>query len=245
MYQDFAYLYDEFMKNVDYQDWTNKVEDIFRKYDKQPKTIVDLACGTGGVTNLLATRGYKVTGVDISEDMLYLAREKARRSGLQVPYICQDISELSLHNPVDAILCMCDGFNYILEKRKLKQSLEKIHKYLNPGGILIFDISSHYKLSSILGNNTMADTGEDLSLIWLNQFDKETHLLEMNLTIFVKQDEFYERVEETQIQRAWKTEEILEILNECGFINISTYSSKGLTPPGKRSHRIYFSAEVS
>ncbi|NLC45358.1 MAG: class I SAM-dependent methyltransferase, partial [Clostridiales bacterium] len=155
MYQDFAYLYDEFMKNVDYQDWTNKVEDIFRKYDKQPKTIVDLACGTGGVTNLLATRGYKVTGVDISEDMLYLAREKARKSGLQVPYICQDISELSLHNPVDAILCMCDGFNYILEKRKLKQSLKKIHKYLNPGGILIFDISSHYKLSSILGNNTM------------------------------------------------------------------------------------------
>lgn len=244
MYQDFAYLYDEFMKNVDYQEWTSKVEDIFRKYGKQPKTIADLACGTGGVTNLLAAHGYQVIGVDISEDMLYVAREKARKAGLQVPYICQDISELSLHHPVDAILCMCDGFNYILEKEKLKRSLERIRLYLNPGGILIFDISSHYKLSSILGNNTMADTDEDLSLIWLNNFDKETQLLEMNLTIFERQEDCYERIEETQIQRAWKSEEILDMLKECGFSSISTYASKGLTPPGKRSHRVYFSAEV-
>lgn len=244
MYQNFAYLYDEFMKNVDYHEWTSKVEDIFRKYGKNPKTIADLACGTGGVTNILAAHGYQVIGVDISEDMLYVAREKARKSGLQVPYICQDISELSLHHPVDAILCMCDGFNYILEKEKLKRSLERIHQHLNSEGILIFDISSHYKLSSILGNNTMADTGEDLSLIWLNHFDKETQLLEMNLTIFEKQEACYERIEEIQLQRAWKNEEILNMLKECGFSNITTYSSKGLTPPGKRSHRIYFSCEV-
>ncbi len=244
MYQDFAYLYDEFMKNVDYHEWTSKVEDIFRKYGKQPKTIADLACGTGAVTNLLSARGYQVIGVDISEDMLYVAREKARKSGLHVPYICQDISELSLHHPVDAILCMCDGFNYILEKEKLKRSLERIRQHLNSGGILIFDISSQYKLSSILGNNTMADTDEDISLIWLNHFDKETQLLEMNLTIFEKQEDCYDRIEETQIQRAWKTEQILEMLKECGFSNITTYSSKGLTPPGKRSHRIYFSCEV-
>lgn len=244
MYQDFAYLYDEFMKNVDYHVWTRKIEDIFKKYGKQPKTIVDLACGTGGVTNLLAARGYQVSGVDISEDMLYVAREKARRSGLQVPYICQDISELCLHHPVDAMLCMCDGFNYILDKEKLKNTFRKIHQYLNPGGILIFDISSYYKLSSILGNRTMADPGEELSLIWLNHFDKETQLLEMNLTIFEKQEDYYERIEETQIQRAWKTEEMLDMLKDSGFSNISTYSSKGLTPPGKRSHRIYFSAQV-
>ena len=244
MYKDFAYLYDSFMKNVDYQEWTDKIELIFRKYGKSPKTIADLACGTGGVTNPLAARGYQVIGVDISEDMLYVAREKARKSGLQVPYICQDISELTLHHPVDAVLCMCDGFNYILEEEKLKRSLDRIHHYINPGGILIFDISSYYKLSTILGNKTMADTAEDLSLIWLNHFVKETRLLEMNLTIFKKQGDCYKRIEETQMQKAWKMGEIIELLNECGYLNISAYSSQGLTPPGKRSHRIYFSALV-
>src|SRR5690554_6919274 len=106
MYQEFAYYYDALMKNVDYQEWTNQVERIFNKYGKKPKTIVDLACGTGGVTNVLASRGYQVTGIDISEDMLFVAREKARKSGLKISYVCQDMAELTLHRPVDAVLCM-------------------------------------------------------------------------------------------------------------------------------------------
>ena len=115
MYQEFAYLYDKLMKNVDYQRWADHIEEIFRKNGRKPETVVDLGCGTGAVTNILAERGYQVTGVDISEDMLFVAREKARKSGLQVSYICQDMTELTLHRPVDAIICMCDGFNYILE----------------------------------------------------------------------------------------------------------------------------------
>ena len=121
MYQEFAYYYDALMKNVDYQEWTNQVERIFNKYGKKPKTIVDLACGTGGVTNVLASRGYQVTGIDISEDMLFVAREKARKSGLKISYVCQDMAELTLHRPVDAVLCMCDGFNYILDKDRLQK----------------------------------------------------------------------------------------------------------------------------
>jgi SAM-dependent methyltransferase len=242
MYHEFAYLYDTLMKHVDYEKWTDQIEAIFHLYGKTPKTIVDLACGTGGITNVLAARGYQTTGVDLSEDMLYVAREKARKSGLRIPYICQDIVHLELHRPVDAIVCMCDGFNYILDKGDLKKALQRIYRFLNPGGILVFDISSHYKLSSVLGNHTMADPGEDISLIWLNHFDKEKQLLEMHLTFFKKEGGRYKRSDETHLQRAYREEEILELLDECKFLNASSYSPEGLTPPKKRSHRIFFSA---
>jgi len=242
MYQDFAYFYDTLMKNVDYNKWAGHVESIFGYYGKKPKTVVDLACGTGGITNVLAARGYQITGIDISEDMLFVAREKARKSGLKVAYACQDMVELTLHRPVDAVICMCDGFNYITDKDKLKTAMKRIYRYLNQGGILVFDISSYYKLSSVLGNNTMADSNEDISLIWLNHFDKNNDILEMNLTFFVRQGKLYKRSDETHMQRAYRENEIREILEDCGFIQISAFSPNELKPPEKRSQRIFFAA---
>jgi 2-polyprenyl-3-methyl-5-hydroxy-6-metoxy-1,4-benzoquinol methylase len=242
MYLEFAYIYDTLMKNVDYEKWTDQIEAIFKKYGKAPKTVADLACGTGGITNTLAARGYRATGIDLSEDMLYVAREKARKSGLRIPYICQNIVQLELHKPVDAIVCMCDGLNYILDKADLKKALERIYHFLNPGGILVFDISSHYKLSSVLGNHTMADTGEDISLIWLNQFNKETQILEMNLTFFTKDGSRYKRTDETHLQRAYQEDEILALLTECNFTDTESFSPDRLTSPKKRSQRIFFAA---
>jgi ubiquinone/menaquinone biosynthesis C-methylase UbiE len=242
MYHEFAYIYDTLMKNVDYEKWTDQIEAIFKKYGKAPKTVADLACGTGGITNALAARGYRAAGVDLSEDMLYVAREKARKSGLRIPYICQNIVQLELHKPVDAIVCMCDGLNYILDKADLKEALERIYHFLNPGGILVFDISSHYKLSSVLGNHTMADTGEDISLIWLNQFNKETQILEMNLTFFTKDGSRYKRTDETHLQRAYQEDEILALLTECNFTDTESFSPDRLTSPKKRSQRIFFAA---
>lgn len=242
MYQEFAYLYDALMKNMDYEKWTDQIEAIFQRYGEKPETVVDLACGTGGITNILASRGYQTTGVDLSGDMLSIAREKARKSGLRIPYICQDITGLELHRPVDAMVCMCDGFNYILDGRDLKKALQRIYRYLNPGGILIFDISSHYKLSAVVGNHTMADPDEDISMIWLNQFDEETQILEMNLTFFVKEGSLYRRVEETQLQRAYREEEIIGLLEECGYSGMERFSPFFLTPPKKKTQRIVFAA---
>ena len=114
MYRDFAYLYDTLMKNVDYKKWTNQVEEIFKRHGKQPKTIVDLACGTGGVTNILAERGYQITGVDISEDMLFVAREKARKSGQGILFVRYDGAP---HRPVDAFyVCAMDSITYWIRK---------------------------------------------------------------------------------------------------------------------------------
>ena len=243
MYQEFAYLYDTLMKSVDYEKWTDQIEAIFRRYEVKPKAIVDLACGTGEFTNSLAKRGYPVIGVDQSVDMLNVASEKSRESGWQIPYICQDITELELHHPVDAMVCMCDGFNYILDSMELEKCLQGIYRFLNPGGILVFDISSHYKLSSVVGNHTMADPDKKFSLIWLNQFDRKSGILEMNLTFFIRQEGgLYRRVEETQLQRAYRQDEILQLLKSCGFSGMECFAPLSLTTPRKKSQRIVFSA---
>ncbi|MGI6539105.1 MAG: class I SAM-dependent DNA methyltransferase [Caldicoprobacterales bacterium] len=246
MFQDFAYLYDRLMSNVNYNKWANHIEAIFHKHGKKPKTMLDLACGTGGVTSIMASRGYQVIGVDISEDMLFVAKEKARKLGLHIPYICQDMSELTLHRPVDAILCMNEGFNYILNEKKLKQTFLRLRHYLNPDGIIVFDIASQFKLSSVLGNNTMAVNDEDVSMIWFNNFDEEKQILELRLTFFERledeENSLYQRYDETHFQRAWTIEELTALLIESGFSHVNTYGADSLETPSRRSHRIYFSA---
>ncbi|HPT78314.1 MAG TPA: class I SAM-dependent methyltransferase [Candidatus Atribacteria bacterium] len=242
MYEKFAYVYDALMQDVDYDRWVDFIEDIFKVYGAKPETIVDLACGTGNITGRLAERGYKVTGIDISGDMLAVASEKARNAGLDITYVCQDMRELELHRPVDAITCMCDGFNYILEDADLEQTLSGIKRYLNPGGILVFDTSSHYKLSRVLGNNVMTETEGDINLIWCNTYDKSSEIVQMNLTFFVKEENRYRKFEETHFQRAYKQEDMIRMLEKCGFSNPACFAEFSLEPPRKKTQRIFYAA---
>ncbi len=239
MYQGFAGVYDALMKHTDYGKWTDYIEQVFRHYERTPKTIVDLACGTGSITALLARRGYSVIGVDASEDMLDAAREKHRKLGLKVPFICQDMRDLSLHRPVDAIICMCDGFNYLLSHQDLERTFSRIYHFLKPGGLLLFDLSTKYKLSSILGNKTMVENTEDISLIWDNHYDPIQGLLTMDLTFFVKEGTLYRRMEETHIQKAHSPEVILDMLTQQGFGANTCFSPFSLKNPKKRDQRVF------
>ena len=122
------------MKNFNYRKWKRYIEDIFKLYGVSPIDIVDLACGTGTMSILLAQQGYNVIGVDNSEDMLFVAREKSRKQGLQIPFICQDMQELELHRPADAVLILCDGVNYIIDRDELRKVMLSIYKVLKSGG---------------------------------------------------------------------------------------------------------------
>ena len=106
MYEDFAYVYDKMMGDVDYIKWADFIEKLFLHYGIRPNDIVDLACGTGNLTTIMADRGYNVIGIDRSQDMLLVAHEKARSRGLKIPYICQDMRDIELHREVDAVLIM-------------------------------------------------------------------------------------------------------------------------------------------
>lgn len=224
-YSGFAQVYDFLMKDVDYNRWVDYIEEIYCKEGLNPKTVLELACGTGNITNRLAKRRYNIVGVDISSEMLTFAKSKAHDMGIEVKYLNQDMRELDYNKKLDSILCLCDGFNYILEDDDLLSVFKRVHSLLKEDGLFIFDISSYYKLSEILGNNIYAENFEDVSYIWENYFDEKTSMCELDLTIFKRKKELFERHQECHYQRAYKVEEILSVLNKIGFKNIRMYKA--------------------
>jgi SAM-dependent methyltransferase len=243
MYEEFAYIYDKMMlEDVDYIEWADYIEDLFRLYDIRPKDVADLACGTGNMTTILSQRGYNVIGIDRSEDMLSVAQEKAREQGLRIPFICQDLRRVSLHKTVDAVLIVCDGINYILDDSDLDKVFSGIYSILKPNGVLLFDISSHYKLSSILGNSIMIDNDTDISLIWQNDFDDQMGICTMELTFFVREGSLYRRFDEIHVQKAHRICDIVGRLEQNNFIDINCYNHMGFSQPQEDSQRILFAS---
>lgn len=222
-YSGFAEVYDFLMKDVDYDGWVEYIEKVFEREGTKPKTILELACGTGNITNRLSRKGYDMIGVDISCEMLIFAKDKSYDLGLDVKYLNQDMRELEISKKVDSIICLCDGFNYIVEENHLLSIFKKVHTLLNADGLFIFDISSYYKLAEILGNNVYGENYEDVSYIWQNYFEEETSICELDLTIFKREKSLFKRHQESHFQRAYRREEVVKLLQEAGFENINGY----------------------
>ena len=214
-YTDFAYIYDKLI-GQDYEKWADYIEDIFAKNNLKPSLVLDLGCGTGSITNILAKRGYDMIGVDISPDMLNVAREKATEEGLDVLYLCQDIREFELYGTVDAIICTLDVLNYITDPDDLKQVFRLVRNYLNPDGIFIFDINTEHKLKNTLGNNTFITDEEGVFYSWENEYSDG--LSTQYLTFFAELDDgTYERFDEVHVQRAYTVAEIKKMLVGAGM----------------------------
>lgn len=214
MYGKFAGLYDPLMKDVDYDRWAEYIASFLPEGGLR---IADCACGTGEITIRLAKMGYTLTGIDISEDMLRIATEKARKSALKLPFICQNMAELQLHRPQDAIVCACDGVNYLDSLEQVGHFFSAAYAVLKPNGLLLFDISSRYKLENVLDCNTFAEDDGERAYIWKNCYDPESRLISMELSFYEKQGELYRRFEESHIQRAHEEKELLSAMEKAGF----------------------------
>lgn len=241
-YSDFAFIYDELMNDVDYNGWIKYIEEIIEKENVKVQNILELACGTGNLTIPLTKKNYDIAGIDISDQMLNVAREKAEKEGVELVLLQQDIAELDFDvTNLDCILCACDGFNYITYDDDLENVFAKSHELLKDGGLFIFDISSHYKLSTILGNNMHGENREDISYLWQNYFDDEQNLIEMELAFFVKDaNGKFDKFEEVHQQRAYTEDEIIESLQISGFTDIKVYGDFTFEKPKKDSERIFF-----
>lgn len=237
-YTAFSAWYDKMMGTVDYNGWSRYLMGLLDR--NGARKVAECACGTGNITWKLVKAGYEVTGLDLSEDMLLVAREKLRKMGLRCPFVCEDMRALSLHKPVDAIIAACDGVNYVTEG--VEAFFTAAHKALKPGGMLLFDVSSYYKLSKVLSGRTFGDTGEDWGYIWENVFDPDTSLLEMGLTCFIREGSHYSRFEETHLQRAYTEEELTAALKGAGFSRVEVYEAFTLTPPKPDTERLQFVA---
>lgn len=243
MYQEFAYIYDKMMEDVDYIQWVDYIESLFSLYNVKPRDIADLACGTGNITTIMAERGYNMVGIDSSQDMLLVAQEKSRKKGLKIPFVCQDMREIALHRQADAVLIMCDGINYIIDDEDIDRVFSLIYNILRPGGVLLFDISSYYKLSTILGDNIIIDDDHGIFLVWENSFDTEENICTMDLTFFLQEDSLYRRFDEIHMQKAYHAQDLVDKLEQKRFKNINCYHHLSFDTPKKHSQRLMFAAQ--
>ncbi len=208
MYNDFAEVYDR-LQDADYERFVDYYEAAFKRYGIQPQLVLDLACGTGNITIPMSKRGYDMIGVDLSCEMLNIAREKAYDEEQSILFLNQDMTEFELYGTVDAIVCALDGINYITDEKMLEKVFKLAENYLNPGGIMIFDINTEYKLSKILADNTFVNEEQGIYYVWRNNYSPETKICEFELNFFEEQDDgTYLRFDEFQQERAYSVEEI-------------------------------------
>ncbi len=241
MYNDFAYIYDKLINDVDYKEWADYYFKIFQRYGLSPKLGLDLGCGTGNLTVELANRGIEMTGVDLSEDMLMVAREKSE--GMDILYLNQDMTEFELYGTVDFIVSSLDCINYITDKRDLQRVMKLANNYLEPGGLFIFDINTRYKLENVIGDNTFILEDDDCFCSWQNEYDKRRKLSDFYLTFFAKDGENYTRFDEQHSERAYEIEEIKALIENSGMRLLKVYHDRSFENPKKNSERVFFVAQ--
>lgn len=266
-YTDFAYVYDTFMDETPYDKWRDFIVETIEKYGiskpvkrleslQEPRTleadslkeernlILDLGCGTGTLTELLAEKGYDMIGVDNSADMLELAMEKRDSMGHETLYLLQDMRELELYGTVGTAVSVCDSLNYILSEEELLQVFKLVENYLFPEGIFIFDFNTVYKYAEVIGDVTIAENREACSFIWENTYYPEEALNEYEVTVFVRdgQEECYRKFSETHYQRGYTEEQMRRLLAAAGMKIELVLDADTLKAASGTSERIYIVA---
>ncbi len=240
-YSDFASVYDMFMDNIPYEEWCEYLTGLLKKYNINDGLVLDLGCGTGTLTEMLADRGYDMIGVDNSEEMLAVAMEKKADSGHDILYLCQDMREFELYGTVRAIVSVCDSINYILSPEELLTVFKLVNNYLDPGGIFVFDCNTEFKYTKLLGEQTIAEDRDEGSFIWDNYYDEEERINEYRLSLFIPEENgLYSKHTEYHYQRCHSVEEIKEIINEAGMELLNIYDAFTNEEPHEESERLLF-----
>ncbi|MBS6952882.1 MAG: class I SAM-dependent methyltransferase [Enterocloster asparagiformis] len=244
-YTSFAEVYDLFQDNVPYEEWCEYLAGLLTEYGVRDGLVLDLGCGTGSLTELLAGRGYDMIGVDNSSEMLEIAMGKRDRSGQGILYLLQDMREFELYGTVAAVVSICDSMNYILEYGDLVQVFKLVNNYLDPGGVFVFDLNTPYKYRELLADNTFAEEREESSFIWENFYDQDEEINEYDLTLFIRRqvpgckEPLYQKFQETHYQRSYDLETIQHALGEAGMEFLAAYDGGTREPVRPDSERIY------
>lgn len=244
MYDDFAGIYDTLMDDYDYDAWAAYYQQLITSQTGAlPKRMAECACGTGSLTVRFAKAGMQVTGVDLSASMLRRAEAKAREWGVMPTFVRQDMRRLSLTRRVGAVLATCDGVNYLTTTEDVRAFLVAAYAALLPGGVLAFDCSSRYKLETTMGDAFFGEERDGLATLWQNKLNQETHILTMDVTFFVREEDGrYRRFRETHRQRAHGEAEIRTLLADAGFTNIRAFGEMRMDAPKEDDQRIHYLA---
>ena len=239
-YSDFAFFYDSLMNDVDYKGRTEYLLNLFSKYGKKPELLLDLACGTGGFSNQMALNDIEVIGVDISEEMLGIARENSYDLGVDVLYLCQDAAKLDLFGTVDGAICCMDSLNHITDIEKLEKAIENVSLFLEKDCLFIFDVNTPYKHKNILGNNTFVIEEDDVFCVWQNEYDSENELTYINLDFFAEDNGVYERYSESFSEKAYGIDTLSSLANKHHFDVIGIFDDMSENALREDSERMIF-----
>ncbi len=241
-YFSLARFYDRLMRDSDYNAWADFVEAIFRRAGASPRSVLDLACGTGVLTCLLAERGYETIGVDLSEEMLMQARERAEASSCPVKplWICQDLRELDLYGTSDATVCSFDGLNYV-PPEDLGDVFRRVSYFTEPGGLFLFDVNTEEKFRRMDGM-TYIDEDEDFFCAWRTDLDEEERALIYGVDIFWRVGETWRRGGEEHTEYIQDPERLAALLEENGFTLLARFGELELAPPSPGADRVFYLA---
>ena len=240
-YHALAKSYDRLTNDVDYEATVEFYIEILRREGVKPRTCVDLACGTGSVTKLLAERGYDVIGVDLSEEMLTEAFQKVQDMENPPRFICQPLQELCLPRGVDLAVCALDSLDYITNPDDCAEAIRRTYKVLNPGGIFIFDVNTPEKLRAMDGQ-VFLDEDDDVYCVWRGEFDEDTNICTYWMDLFQREGEAWQRSLEEHAEYAYSEVQLRGFLKAAGFTHIEVYADRKFEAPGAGEQRIYFKA---
>lgn len=265
-YTGFAQVYDMFMDNVPYEEWSRYLVGLLKEYGVTEGIVLELGCGTGKMTRLLSRAGYDMIGIDNSEEMLLMAREaesesedclaaaeeskseaclaaaeESKSETENILYLLQDMREFELYGTVKAAVSICDCVNYILEEEELLQVFRLVNNYLDPGGIFIFDLNTLYKYREVLGENVICENREEGSFLWENFYDEEENINQYDLTLFIREKEtsqLYRKYEETHFQRGYELKQVRMLLEQAGLEVLAVFDGFTREPVRADSQRV-------
>ena len=236
-----AASYDRLTNDVDYAAVVDFYLQILKEEGFKPRTAVDLACGTGSVTVFLAQMGLKVIGVDMSEEMLCVANQKAQSIKNQPGFVCQKLQELCLPRGVDLAVCALDSLDYITDPQDCAEAIRRVYKALNPGGCFIFDVNTPEKLKAMDGQ-VFLDEDDDVYCVWRGEFDEATNICSYGMDLFQRQGNAWLRSFEEHREYAYDIQTLKRFLRDAGFTSIRVYGDRVMQPPREGEQRIYIKA---
>ena len=240
-YRELARSYDRLTNDVDYRATVEFYMQILEREGIKPRTAVDLACGTGSVTAILAEMGIDTVGVDMSEEMLTVAMEKVMDMEQPPMFLCQKLQELRLLRGVDLAVCALDSLDYVTDPADCAEAIRRVYKALNPGGIFIFDVNTPEKLRAMDGQ-VFLDEDDDVYCVWRGEFDEETNICSYGMDLFQREGDVWYRSFEEHREYAHSQEQLTEYLKAAGFTHIEVYADRLFEAPRAGEQRIYFKA---
>ena len=236
-----AEYYDR-LNGADHKAYAEYVSRVFKKYGSGDESLLlDLGCGTGGLTIALSDMGYDMIGADISSEMLSVASEHAYDAEKSILYLLQDMRSFELYGTVDGIVCALDGINYLTEREDVLKCFKLVRNYLNPGALFLFDVNSEYRFKEIFAKRDFFVEDDGVYMGWRNFYSKKTGICDIFLTLFIKSDDGrYVKREETQTEKLWLDSELDELIAESGLEKVAVFSGFDMKEAKENDEKRYY-----